>query len=388
MKHLIILFTLFFTLQTFAQILERVSPESLNVDARRLPFADNIINEAIENGEIPGAVLAVVHRNKMVYLKAFGNKQIYPSTVAMSESTIFDLASVTKPIVGGISAMILVEQGKLRLTDRVSMYIPEFQDNIRVVDLLTHTSGLPSYPPVGYLIEKHGANSADSLISYLAHVERQFAPRTNSQYSCNNLVVLQRIIEIVSGQNLRDFTKEHIFDVLGMENTDFVPTGEMLNYIAPTIKLGEGEILRGIVHDPLARVLMGGISGNAGLFSNADDLAILSVALLNGGEYNGKRILSPQGVKTMISVPQNVAEFGRALGWDVSSAFASNQGDLLSASAFGHTGYTGTSLVIDPELDLAIILLTNRVHPYDTGNIAALRARVANVVASAVVNVK
>jgi len=385
MKHSIFFLTLFLTFQTSAQVLERVSPETLGVDAQRLQLADEIINQSITDGEIPGAVLAVVHRNKMVYLKAFGNKQVYPSTVAMSESTIFDLASVTKPIVGGISAMILVEQGKLRLTDRVSLYIPEFQDNIRVVDLLTHTSGLLSYPPVAQLVEKYGANSADSLIRFVANSPRRFEPRTNVAYSCNNLVVLQRIIEIVSGQNLRDFTQEHIFDVLGMNNTDFAPTGEMLERTAPTIKLGEGEVLRGIVHDPLAQRLLGGISGNAGLFSNADDLAILSVALLNGGAYNGKRILSPQGVKTMITVPQNVAEFGRALGWDVSSTFASNQGDLLSASAFGHTGYTGTSLVIDPELDLAIILLTNRVHPYDTGNIAALRARVANVVASAVV---
>jgi len=384
MKHSILFLALFLTLQTFAQTLERVSPERLGLNTCRLQLADSIINQSIADGEIPGAVLAVVHRNKMVYLKAFGNKQVYPVVVPMETSTIFDLASVTKPIVGGISAMSLVEQGKLRLTDRVSAYIPYFQDNIRVVDLLTHTSGLLAYPPVRYLVEKYGANSPDSLIRFIANAPRLFEPRTNSRYGCNNLIVLQRIIEIVSGQNLRDFTKEHIFDVLGMKNTDFAPTGEMLNRTAPTIKLGEGEVLRGIVHDPLAQVLMGGISANAGLFSNADDLAILSVALLNGGAYNGKWILSPQGVKTMISVPQHVAEFGRALGWDVSSSFASNQGDLLSASAFGHTGYTGTSLVIDPELDLAIILLTNRVHPYDTGNIAALRARVANVVASAV----
>ena len=385
MKYFVLSLTFFFTLQTFAQVLERALPETLGIDTRRLQLADNIINEAIKDGEIPGAVLAVVHQNKMVYLKAFGNKQVYPSTVPMQENTIFDLASVTKPVAGAISAMILVDRGKLRLTDRVSLYIPEFQDNIRVSDLLTHSSGLPSYAPVPYLREKYGAPCPDSLISYIANVQRRFEPRTNHQYSCLNLIVLQRIIEIVSGQNLRDFAKENIFDVLGMKNTDFAPTGEMLKRVAPTEKLANGEVLRGIVHDPLAQVLLGGISGNAGLFSNADDLAILSAALLNKGAYNGKRILSPQGVKTMTSVPQNVAEFGRALGWDVSSAYASNQGDLLSASAYGHTGYTGTSLVIDPELDLAIILLTNRVHPNDTGNVSRLRALVANVVAAAVV---
>jgi CubicO group peptidase (beta-lactamase class C family) len=388
MKKTILLFCVLFAAQAFAQHLERVKPETLGINSHHLQLADSAIKQAIENNEIPGAVLAVVHQNKMVYLKAYGNKQVYPSTVPMAENTIFDLASVTKPIAGGISAMILVEQGKIRLTDRVGMYIPEFTDNIRIVDLLTHTSGLIAYPQVNQLREKYGAPSQDALISHIATSQRVFEPRTNSRYSCNNLIVLQRVIEVASGQNLRDFVKENISDVLGMNSTDFAPTGGLLPRVAPTQRMADGSVLHGIVHDPMAQILQGGISGNAGLFSDADDLAILSAALLNGGAWNGKRILSPQGVKIMTRVPFHVAEFGRALGWDVSSSYASNQGDLLSASAYGHTGYTGTSLVIDPELDLAIILLTNRVHPNDDGNVTRLRALVANIVAAAITNDK
>jgi len=358
------------------------------MNVQKLQLADSIIYQSIADCEIPGAVLAVVYQNKMVYLRAFGNKQVYPYIVPMTENAIFDLASVTKPIAGGISAMILVERGKIRLTDRVGQYIPEFTDNIRIVDLLTHTSGLLSYPQVNVLRERFGAPAQDSLIHFIANSERIFAPRTQFRYGCVNLIVLQRIIETVSGQSLDDFVRENISEVLGLNTLVFAPSEELLPRVAPTEKLADGELLRGIVHDPMARILQGGISANAGLFSDADDLAVLSVALLNGGAWKGNRILSPQGVRTMISVPQPVAEFRRALGWDVNSAFASNTGDLLSASTFGHTGYTGTSLVIDPELGLVIILLANRVHPDDTGNIARLRATVANVVAASILNTK
>jgi len=368
--------------------LQRAKPETLGINVQKLQLADSIIYQSIADGEIPGAVLAVVYRNKMVYLRAIGNKQVYPYIVPMAENTIFDLASVTKPIAGGISAMILVERGKIRLTDRVGLYIPEFTDNIRIVDLLTHTSGLISYPNVNRLREQYGAPAQDELISHIINAERLFAPRAQFRYGCVNTIVLQRVIETVSGQSLCDFVRENISEVLGLNTLVFAPSDELLPRVAPTERLTDGGLLRGVVHDPMARILQGGISANAGLFSDADDLAVLSAALLNGGAWNGNRILSPQGVRIMTSVPQHVSEFGRALGWDVGSAFASNRGDLLSASAFGHTGYTGTSLVIDPELDLVIILLANRVHPYDTGSVVRLRATVANVVAASILNSK
>jgi CubicO group peptidase (beta-lactamase class C family)/lysophospholipase L1-like esterase len=378
-------FFLFFLLlvgQLVAQPLERVVPEQAGMDSRRLQYADEAILQAIADKEIPGAVLAVVHKGKMAYLKAYGNREVYPDTVPMDVNTVFDLASVSKPASTAISTLILVERGRLRLTDKVNLYIPNFQGNIRVIDLLTHTSGLPPYAPVDSLKMRYGSPNPDGLIEYIAGCKRDFEPRRDFQYSCLNFITLQRIIETISGQNLKAFAQANIFDVLGMKHTDYQPEGETLDRTAPTEKQPDGSVLRGVVHDPLARVMNGGISGNAGVFSDANDLAILAAALLNGGEYNGKRILSPQGLKVMTTVPESLKQFGRSPGWDLYSDYASNKGDLLSPNTYGHTGYTGTSLVIDPDNDIAVILLTNRVHPADVGGAVRLRAIVANAVAA------
>ncbi|MDR0901178.1 MAG: beta-lactamase family protein, partial [Opitutaceae bacterium] len=373
MKQIYILLGLLLGLQAWAQPLERAAPELVGMDSRRLQYADKVILSAIENKEIPGAVLAVVRKNKMAYLKAYGNKEVYPNTVPMDVSTVFDMASVSKSMSTTISVMILLERGQLRLMDNVQRYIPDFQpwtdsvsggkQNIRIVDLLTHSSGLPPYAPVALLREKYGAPNPDGLIEYISTCKRDFKPAADFQYSCLNFITLQRIIETLGGQSLRDFAKENIYDVLGMRHTDYQPAGETLARVAPTKKQEDGSVLRGVVHDPLARIMNGGISGNAGVFSDADDLAILAAALLNNGEYNGRRILSPLGVQTMRTVPRKVGKLGRALGWDVFSDYASNNGDLLGKNTFGHTGYTGTSIVIDPDHDVAVILLAHRVHP-------------------------
>ena len=384
MKKLLIFICCLFSIQLIAQPLERAIPEQLGMDSRRLHYADEAILQAIADKEIPGAVLAVVYKGKMVYLKKYGNKQIYPSVLPMETNTVFDLASVSKTVSTAISTMILVERGKIRLSDKVSMYIPNFQGNIRVVDLLTHTSGLPSYATVDSLKVRYGFPNPDGLIEHIATCKRRFEPGDDFLYSCLNFITLQRIIETVSNQSLKDFAKANIFDVLGMKHTTYQPEGETLERTAPTEKQPDGSVLRGVVHDPLARIMNGGISGNAGVFSDADDLAILAAALLNGGAYNGKRILSPQGVKAMTTVPESLKKFGRSLGWDSSSAYSSNKGDLLSPNTYGHTGYTGTAVTIDPDNDMAIILLTNRVHPDDRPGAIRLRALVANAVAASI----
>lgn len=381
-----------FAIQINAQ-LPKVSPESVGMDSKRLENADHAIEKAIADKEIPGAVLAVVRHGKMAYLKAYGNKQIFPSTVPMDVNTVFDLASVTKPVATAISAMILIERGELRLLDKVNLFIPNYmvwtdsagrKKDIRVLDLMTHTSGLPPYAPVSELEKKYGSPNPDGLIEHIATVKRDFEPETDFQYSCLNYITLQRIIETITKQSLRDFAKQNIFDVLGMKHTDYKPTGETLKRVAPTQRQPDGSVLRGVVHDPLARVMNGGISGNAGLFSDANDLAILAAALQNGGEYNGKRILSPLGVKAMRTVPRAVSTLGRTPGWDVFTAYASNNGDLFGPNTYGHTGYTGTSIVIDPDNDTAVILLTNRAHPDDGGDAIRLRSLVANAVAAAI----
>ncbi|MDR1526211.1 MAG: serine hydrolase [Dysgonamonadaceae bacterium] len=382
MKTLLAFTGCLLSLQLFAQPLERVFPEQVGMDSRRLHYADEAILRSIADKEIPGAVLAVVHRGKMAYLKAYGNKQVYPSVVPMDVNTVFDLASVSKSVSTAVAAMMLVERGQLRLLDKVSLYIPNFKGNIRVMDLLTHTSGLPPYAPVDSLKKRYGSPNRDGVIEYIATCKRDFEPGKGFQYSCLNFITLQRIIETISGQTLKAFAQTHIFDVLGMKHTAYQPEGEILERVAPTEKQPDGSVLRGVVHDPLARIMNGGISGNAGVFSDAGDLAILATALLNGGAYNGRRILSPQGVKTMTTVPESLKAFGRSPGWDLYSDYASNKGDLLSPATYGHTGYTGTSIVIDPANDIAIILLTNRVHPDDAGAAVRLRAVVANAVAA------
>jgi CubicO group peptidase (beta-lactamase class C family) len=382
MKHTLIFLTLFIGMQCFGQSSEN-DASTTKIDKHRLRYADNAILESIKNKEIPGAVLAVVHGDKIVYLKAYGNKQSYPVAVKMKTNTIFDLASLTKAVSTATSIMMLTERGKIRMEDPVSLYIPDFKDNIKIKHLLTHTSGLPPYAPVDSL-EKELINQPDVLMQHIATVERRCEPGKGFQYSCLNYVTLQQIIEKVSGQNLRDFAKENIFEVLGMKNTDYLPAEKKYKHIAPTEKQADNQVLLGKVHDPLARVLNKGISGNAGLFSNAKDLAAFSAMMLNNGTLKGKRVLSPLTVKTMTTVPFEFAMQGRTPGWDMYSSFASNQGDLLGPNTYGHTGYTGTSIVIDPDNEIAIILLTNRVHPDDTGSATRLRATVANAVAGAV----
>ena len=382
MKKNFILFGCLISLQMMGQPLERVLPEQVGMDSHRLHYADEAILQSIANKEIPGAVLAVVHKGKMAYLKAYGNKQVYPSVLPMEVNTVFDMASVSKSMSTAISTMILVERGQLLLTDKVSMYITEFQGNIQVMDLLTHTSGLPSSVSVDSLTRRYGTPNPDSLMNYISTCSRYFDPEKGFLYSCLNYITLQRIIETVSGQSLKDFAKTNIFDVLGMKHTCYQPEGETLERTAPTEKQPDGSVLLGVVHDPLARVVNGGNSGNAGVFSDADDLAILAMALLNGGIYNGRSILSPQGIKVMTTVPESVKQFGRSPGWDLSSDYALNQGDLLSPNTYGHTGYTGTSFVIDPDNDIAIILLTNSVHPEIVDGVHRIRAVVTNIVAA------
>jgi CubicO group peptidase (beta-lactamase class C family) len=204
-------------------------------------------------------------------------------------------------------------------------------------------------------------------------------------YSCLNFISLQRIIETVTGQSLQEFAQENIFRPLGMKHTDYNPTGETLAWTAPTEKQKDNSVLLGKVHDPLARIMNGGISGNAGVFSNAEDLCILAAALLNNGELNGTRILGVETIKAMRTVPKGYEKFGRTLGWDANSSYASNTGDLFSNSTYGHTGYTGTSIILDPETDTSVILLAHRVHPEDKGGVVRLRALVANIVAGEII---
>ncbi len=377
-----------------AQGLKHCEPVEVGLAASRLLYADSAINKAIAENATPGAVLCVVRHGKIAYLKAYGNKRVFPKVEKMTTETVFDMASCSKSMSTAICAWILIEHGKLRLLDRVDKYIPGFENwkdsagnvtSIRVVDLMTHISGLPPYADVNKVKEKYGAPNRDGLIEYISHCKRDFEPTTDFQYSCINYITLQRIIETISGESLNVFAKKHIFDVLGMSHTDYTPSSTLAKLCAPTEKLADGNCLQGVVHDPLARIINGGISGNAGVFSTAEDIAKLCAALQNGGSWNGRHLLGPAAVKAMRTVPRRAAKFGRTPGWDCYSDYASNNGDMLSAETYGHTGFTGTSIVMDPVNDISIILLTNSVHPTGKGNVIGLRSYVANAVASSII---
>ena len=380
-----------FSLQLAAQKLPVVIPESVDLNTVHLLQVDKVINEAIAKKEIPGAVVAIVRKNKIGYLKAFGNKQIYPTTQPMDIHTLFDLASCTKPLATALSLFILVEQGDLRLMDPVAYYLPSFQrfesdsinQSIRVIDLLTHTSGLPAYAPVSTLSKKEG-NSQELLMQYINTCPRRTPPKKEMQYSCLNYITLQYIIELVSGLTLHEFTQKHIYQPLQLTHTTFIPDDEIKQLCAPTEVQPDGTLLQGQVHDPLARVMNKGVSGNAGLFSTAEEVALLASLFLNQGKVNGISILSPASIKKMSKIPCGLESFGRTPGWDMNSPYASSNGDLFGAATFGHTGYTGTSVTIDPETQTALILLTNSVHPYDQGKTVRLRSILANIVASSI----
>ena len=383
--------------ESAAKGLKKVSPKSVGMDAERLEKVDQLIYDAIDEGEMPGAVLAVVRGDKLAYLKAYGNKSVYPDTVPMTTNTVFDLASCSKVVGTTMSMMHLLESGGYRLADKVSQYIPNFQPyvdpetgektDIRIIDLLTHTSGLPAYASVDKVIETYGKADPDSLMSYICTMPRGFKPTTKYRYSCLNFITLQNILQRITGERLCDYAQKNIFDKLEMEHTTYCPKAfgktEIMQLVAPTEKQTDGSVLLGETHDPLARLLNFGNSGNAGVFSSAEDLAILCAALLNGGEINGKRVLGKLTVDAMLREPEDTKGIGHTLGWE---SYSENTMNLLHPEfTVGHTGYTGTQIIIDPVNDVAIILLAHRVHPVDKGNLAPLRGKVANVVAGSIV---
>ncbi len=386
------------------------------IDEAKLSQVDRVIEEAIAEKTIPGAVVSVVRGDKIAYLKAYGNKSLVPEVEPMTVETMFDLASLSKCVGTTLSIMQLIENGFVRLTDRVDMYIPGFKPwtdpktgetvDIIIRDLLTHSSGLDAYADVDAYVSEFGENTPDEFENYLAtRAGRNFRPGTQCLYSCLNFITLQRILERVTGERLCDYAKSHVFEPLGLKHTTYLPVdAEAINrqggegpeeafasLCAPTEVQKDGKPLLGEVHDPIARRIMGGNSGNAGVFSNAEDLSVICAAIMNGGALPGAapeaRILGPLTIDLMCKAPiQNDPAVGRALGWDKDGWNPGTRGDIFDPeTSIWHTGYTGTSIVIDMKTKTALIILTNRVHPEDKGSLARMRAQVANIVAGAIV---
>jgi uncharacterized protein YbbC (DUF1343 family)/CubicO group peptidase (beta-lactamase class C family) len=343
-----------------------------------LTAVDSVIQNAISDGTIPGAVLLVGHDGAVVYRKAYGSRALEPRRELMTLDTVFDVASLTKVIVTTTAVMQLVERGQVRLNDPVAKYLPEFaqngKDDITVRQLLTHYSGLA--PDLDLKMLWEGKSTAYSMA--FAQTPED-APGSRFSYSDINFIVLGALVERVSGERLDEYAERHIFVPLKMMRTRFVPVAGWVAKIAPTQYDENERMLRGVVHDPTAR-RMGGVAGHAGLFSNGDDLAKFAQTLLNGGGG----ILSALTVEKMTRPEQPPsAPVLRGFGWDIDSPFSSNRGDLLPVGGYGHTGFTGTSMWIDPTTRSYIILLTNAVHPRGKTNAIALRSKVATAVAAA-----
>jgi len=345
---------------------------------RNLNVLDSIVQTSIQNHEMPGAVLLVGHDGKVMYRKAFGNRSLEPKIEPMTVDTIFDMASLTKVIATTTAVMQLEEQGRIRMNDPVVKYIPEFGQNgkgdIAVRDLLTHYSGLaPDIDLTPAFMSRETAYS-------LAFAETPVAPpETQFIYSDTNFIVLAALVERITGMTLDAYCAQNIFTPLGMSHTRFLPPAEWIPQIAPTQYDENNQMLRGVVHDPRSR-RMGGVAGHAGLFSTADDLSKFAQALLDGSP-----VLSQLAIRKMTSPeqPANLPAI-RGFGWDIDSPFSSNRGELLPVGSFGHTGFTGTSIWIDPTTRTYIILLTNSVHPRGQGNVISLRVKVATAVAAAI----
>ena len=339
---------------------------------------DQVIEEEIAKSNFPGAVVLVGQQDDIVYWKAFGDEVIDPCEEPVDKNTIFDLASMTKPIATATSIMILRDRKKIELDDYVSKYLPAFacngKEEARIEHLLTHTSGLPAYTNAAKLKEQFGSPCPEKVIEKICALQAVSKPGEEFCYSCLGFITLAKIVEKISGQNIGDFSKENIFAPLDMKHTSYNPPEVWKRDIAAT-EVIDGELLRGFVHDPLAG-LMAGLSGNAGLFSNAYDLSIYCRMLLNGGALDGKRILSPESV-TLLTTARTL---GRACGFDVNSRYAWVKGSYAPEEAFCHTGYTGTSIVCDPASKTFIIILTNRVHPNDDGTTKPVRIKISDIV--------
>jgi uncharacterized protein YbbC (DUF1343 family)/CubicO group peptidase (beta-lactamase class C family) len=337
---------------------------------------DSIVQDAIQEEQIPGAVVLVGHDGEVVYRKAFGHRALEPRREPMTLDTIFDIASLTKVVATTTAVMQLAERGEIRMNEPVAKYLPEFsqngKDDVTVRELLTHHSGLPKDLD---LKEIWQGRATALRMAYASMLE--FPPGSRFLYSDVNFITLGALVEKVSGTSLDQYCAKRIFTPLKMTHTRFLPPAAWRPKIAPTQYDEHDHMLRGVVHDPTAR-RMGGVAGHAGVFSTADDLSRLAQALLNGSP-----VLSGLSVEKM-STPQQppTSQVLRGFGWDIDSPFSSNRGDLLPVGSFGHTGFTGTSLWIDPTTRTYIIILTNAVHPRGKGNAIALRSKIATAVAA------
>lgn len=344
---------------------------------------DAQMDQAVRSGLIPGGVLLVGHDGKIVHRRSYGNRALVPARETMTVDTIFDIASLTKVIATTPAIMKLVEQGKISVGDPVTKYLPEFQggkSGITIRDLMTHFSGLRPDLDLQPAWTGYQTGIRKALIDKPAN-----PPGQRFVYSDINFELLGEIVRRLSGEPLDKFVREQIYEPLGMRETGYLPPASLIPRIAPTeVDKATGNPWRGVVHDPTARA-MGGVAGHAGVFSTAADLALYCEMLLGQGQRAGVRVFAPATVKkfTEANSPPDQPVL-RGLGWDIDSPYSAPRGELFPIGSYGHTGFTGTSLWLDPSSNTYVILLTNAVHPATGKNLSPLRRSIATIVASAV----
>ncbi|HEY2787586.1 MAG TPA: exo-beta-N-acetylmuramidase NamZ domain-containing protein [Fimbriiglobus sp.] len=353
-----------------------------DIDPGRLAKIDAAVAAAIKRNDCPGAVVLIVHDDKTVFRKAYGLKAKVPAEVPMTADTLFDMASCTKPVATATSLWILIERGKLKLDDKVAKHWPAFAANgkqdVTVEQCLLHVAGLT---PDNSLKDYTGTRA--EMLQRVADLPLQSPPGTRFRYSDVGYITLGYLVERISGMPLDQFAAKNVFTPLKMSDTTFNPGKELWPRVAPTGKR-DGKIILGAVHDPRSFAL-GGVAGHAGLFSTADDLARYCRMLLHDGELDGTRVLAAYTVK-QFTAPHPVPPKGkRSPGWDVDTGYSAQRGNVFKpGTGFGHTGFTGPSIWVDPPSQTAIIILSNRVHPDDKGNMTRLRREIGTIVAEAV----
>lgn len=362
----------------------------------KLAALDAALSNAISAGRLPGGVLWL-ERHGAVHRRALGERAVIPAREPMTEDTVFDAASLTKVIATAPAIMKLVEQGRLDLESAVQRYLPEFtgggRETITLRQLLTHSSGLPP----GLPLATPWLGASNALVLAISEPLSN-PPGSRFRYSDVNFILLGILVERIAGQPLDVLTRQELFQPLGMNHTGFrrfEPTGRDglpagppandLEQIAPTEVLPNQVVLRGVVHDPTARRL-GGVAGHAGLFTTAGDLAKFSRMFLNAGSLNGRQILQPATVALMTSVQSPEGLPRRGLGWDIDSPYAGQRGTVFPIGGYGHTGWTGTSLWIDPFSETFLIFLSNRNHPTEDGSVLSLRRELGTLAAEAIQN--
>ncbi len=349
------------------------------IDAKCFAPIDRVAKQEVAAGHVPGAVILVGHGGKIVYRRAFGQRAVQPCPERMTADTIFDLASLTKVVATTTAVMKLVDQGAIRVDDPVAKYWPAFAANgkgsITIRQLMTHSSGLRPGMPSHW-------SDYDSAMVAIASDHPVYTPGTQFRYSDVNFITLGEVVHRVSHMPLDVYCQREVFAPLGMKDTTFRPPLNLKRRIAPTDYQGHG-LRWGVVSDPTS-YQMGGVAGHAGVFSTATDLAILAQMIIDGGQSQGKQFLSPQTVAAMTKPYPVAGNVLHGLGWDIRSPYSRVFNVAFPKGSFGHTGYTGTSIWIDPHSQTYLIVLTSRLHPNGHGNAMPLRKKTAEAVAAAV----